>query len=46
MRPENRHGHACLDCEGLVIFEVFQRIYDSMKAFPVAGRLADAAIDD
>ena len=42
---EDRHGHAGLDGQRLVVLQVEQRIDDGVIRFPVARALADAAVD-
>ncbi len=46
MSPENSHWLARLDQQRLIVVELLQRRDDSVEAFPVAGSLAAAAVDD
>ena len=43
---EDGNRHAGLDGQGLVVLQVQQGIDDGVVRFPVAGALADPAIDD
>ncbi len=42
---EDRHGHAGLDRQRLVVFQVQQSLHDGVVRFPVARALPDAAVD-
>jgi hypothetical protein len=46
MRLEHAHGLAGLDEERFVVLERDERAHDGIERFPVARRLAGAAVDD
>jgi len=43
---KNGHRHPGLDGQRFIVFEIHERVHNGMIAFPVAGALADAAVDD
>jgi len=46
MRAEDAHRLPRLDQQGLVVFELLERLDDPVKALPVPRGLAGASIDD